>query len=140
MTDEQLVAECVRRGWRVCYPGDPKDAGLFDPPDPDVKTAAEQRVLDSAPALNAAIRRAAELFESVQTAWPRVYGAHVVAITDWLTLPVVEAALTPRGERDTPVEPMPAVPQCRNASKSDGGHSLDYRQGGRCAWCGAKAT
>ena len=42
--DHWLVAECVRRGWRVVYPG---EAGYGDPPDPDVKTAHEQRILDA---------------------------------------------------------------------------------------------
>lgn len=47
VADDDLVAECVRRGWRVVYPGSEADRYLFDPPDPDVKTAREQAVLDA---------------------------------------------------------------------------------------------
>jgi hypothetical protein len=60
------------------------------PGDDEWKDAPEQ---EKTKLLAGAIATAAELFESVQTAWPRVYGAHVVAITDWLSDPVVRNAL-----------------------------------------------
>lgn len=34
---------------------------------------------------------------------------------------------------------MLETPQCYASGKQDGGHSLDYRDGGRCDWCGEVA-
>jgi hypothetical protein len=57
LTDEELAAECVRRGYRCVRPGDPREAYLFEPPDPDVKTAKEQAVLDAMAAVEADVLR-----------------------------------------------------------------------------------
>lgn len=48
LNDSELAAECVRRGLRCVRPETPGGTGYGDAPDPDVKTAAEQRVLNAA--------------------------------------------------------------------------------------------